>query len=110
MSEILLCLEEGNEIAMKINNNSSMNVGKLYQTYQNQAEKTEKKQEVSSIDQDNLQLSEQAKKIHELIKEAKDLPDIREEKIARIKEEIANNTYHVSAQQLAAKMLSNSKE
>ncbi len=95
---------------MKISNNSSVNVGKLYQTYQNQTEKTDKKNEVNSGEQDKLQLSEQAMKIHELIQETKDLPEIREEKIARIKEEIANNTYHISAQQLAAKMLSSSKE
>ena len=95
---------------MKINGNSSVNIGKLYQTYQNQAEKTDKKPELNKVDQDNLQLSEQAQQIHQLIKEAKDLPEIREEKIARIKEQIANHTYNVSPQQLAAKMLSFDKE
>jgi len=91
---------------MKITSNPSNNIAKLYQTYQSQPEKTEKKTGSDAIEQDNLQLSEQAKKIHELITESKDLPDIREEKIAQIKGEIANNTYSVTAQQLAAKMLS----
>lgn len=95
---------------MKINNNSSVNIGKLYQTYQNQLEKIDKKQEVNTPEQDKLQLSDQAKQIHQLIKETKDLPDIREEKIAEIKEQIAGNTYNLNPQQLAAKMLSFVKE
>jgi negative regulator of flagellin synthesis FlgM len=95
---------------VKINNNSSVNIGKLYQTYQNQLEKIDKKQEVNTPEQDKLQLSDQAKQIHQLIKETKDLPDIREEKIAQIQEQIAGNTYNVSPQQLAAKMLSSVKE
>lgn len=90
---------------MKITSNPSNNIAKLYQTYQNQSEKTVKKAGSDFVEQDNLQLSEQAKKIHELITETKDLPDVRAEKITRIKGEIANKTYSVSAQQLAAKML-----
>jgi len=95
---------------MKITSNPSNNIAKMYQTYQSQSEKTEKKAGSGSIEQDNLQLSEQAQKIHKLITETRDLPDVREEKIARIKEEIANKTYSVTAQQLAAKMLSSEKE
>jgi negative regulator of flagellin synthesis FlgM len=95
---------------MKITSNPSNNIAKLYQTNQSQSEKTDKKAGLDSIEQDHLHLSEQAKKIHELITETKDLPDIRAEKIARIKGEIANKTYSVSAQQLAAKMLASEKE
>lgn len=95
---------------MKITSNPSNNVTKLYQTYQNQSEKTEKKAGSDAIEQDNLQLSEQAQKIHELITESKDLPDIREEKIAQIKSQIVNNTYSVTAQQLASKMLSSENQ
>lgn len=95
---------------MRINSNYPGNVGKIYQSIQTQAEQTDKKTTVKNVEQDSLQLSEQAKKIHELIKETKDLPEIREEKIAKIKEAIANNTYSVSAQQLATKILSSGQE
>lgn len=95
---------------MRIDSNYPGNVGKIYQTIQTQAEQTGKKPAVKNIEPDSLQLSEQAKKIHELIKETKDLPDIREEKIAKIKESIANKTYSVSPQQLAAKMLTFGQE
>jgi negative regulator of flagellin synthesis FlgM len=95
---------------MKITSNPSNNIAKLYQTQQAQFEKSGKKTGSGSIEQDSLQLSDQAKRIHELITTTKDLPDIREEKIARIKDEIANKTYRVSAEQLAAKMLSTDQE
>jgi negative regulator of flagellin synthesis FlgM len=95
---------------MKITSNPSNNIAKLYQTQQTQFEKNEKKAGSGSIGQDSLHLSDQAKKIHELITTTKDLPDIREEKIAQIKDQLANKTYSVTAQQLAAKMLSTDKE
>lgn len=84
---------------MKINNNGY--VARIYQNYQ-KADQVSKKSQVKS---DNIQLSESAREISKLIKETKNLPEIREEKIARIKAEIQNGTYHVTAQQLAAKML-----
>lgn len=95
---------------MKINSNPLSNIGKIYQAYQTQSANLNKKAGDGAIEKDNLQISEQARKIHELIKEAKDLPELREEKIARIKAEIANHTYNVTPQQLAAKMLSADKE
>ena len=91
---------------MKINGSYPGNIGKLYQAYQTQTEKSNKKTEVTVPEQDNLQLSEQAKKIHELIKETSDLPEIREEKIAKLKEQIKNNTYNISPAKVASKMLS----
>lgn len=98
---------------MKINSNMPGNIAKLYQSYQTnqtQTEQTGKKSGASVVESDSVQLSPQAVKISDLIKETKDLPEVREEKIARIKGEIANNTYSVSAQQLAAKMLSSENE
>jgi len=95
---------------MRINSNNPGNVGKLYQTYQTQAGPMEVKSGVKTALQDSVQLSDQAKAIHEMIKDTKDLPDIREEKIAQIKDAITNNTYSVSAQKLAAKMLLSEKE
>lgn len=95
---------------MRISSNNPGNVSKLYQAYQSQAGPMEIKAGGKVSQNDSVQLSDQAKAIHELIKDTKELPDIREEKIAKIKEAIANNTYHVSAQKLAAKMLSPENE
>jgi negative regulator of flagellin synthesis FlgM len=95
---------------MKINSNTPGNIGKLYQTYQTQTGPMEKKTGVNAASSDSLQLSDQAKQIHALIKDTKDLPEIREEKIARIKEQITNNTYNIPASKVAAKMLSPEQE
>lgn len=95
---------------VKINNNPSNNIAKLYQTQQIRTDNKEIKSGSDPVGSDNLQLSEQARQIHELIKETRDLPEIREEKIAQIKDQIANKTYSVTAEQLAAKMLAADKE
>lgn len=90
---------------MRIDSNNPGYVSKLYQTYQAQTGPTEIKSAGKAAPQDSVQLSDQAKAIHELMQDYKELPDIREEKIAKIKEAITNQTYSVSPQQLAAKML-----
>jgi negative regulator of flagellin synthesis FlgM len=97
---------------MRITSNGNVpgNVGKLYQTTQLQGGQTEVKQTTKVAEHDSVQLSEQAKAIHAMIKETKDLPEIRQDKVAQIKEAISNNTYTVSAQQLAGKMLLSDKE
>ncbi len=98
---------------MRINSNVPGHIAKIYQSYQSQqteAAPTGKNQEAKGLESDSVKLSESARKISELIKETKDLPEVREEKIARIQAEIKNNTYHVSAQQLAAKMLASDHE
>jgi negative regulator of flagellin synthesis FlgM len=95
---------------MKITSNPSNNIAKLYQSQQTQFERAEKAGDTTAAKHDSLQLSDQAKRIHELISTTKDLPDVREEKIAQIKAELANQTYNVSAAQLAAKMLGDDHE
>ncbi|MEA4924183.1 MAG: flagellar biosynthesis anti-sigma factor FlgM [Syntrophomonadaceae bacterium] len=91
---------------MRIDSNNPGYVSKLYQTYQAQTGPTEiKSAGKTAAPHDSVQLSDQAKAIHELMQDYKELPEIREEKIAKIKEAITNHTYNVSPQQLAAKML-----
>jgi negative regulator of flagellin synthesis FlgM len=58
--------------------------------------------------EDNVVLSPQAKKIQEAKKIMGSIPDIREEKVAQIKAQIENGTYHVEEKKLAAKMIKES--
>lgn len=93
---------------MKINNDIYNHIARLYQGYQmkqTQAEPAETKPAANAAAGDSVQLSGQAVKINGLVKAARELPDTREEKVARIKEEIAGNTYKVSAREVAEKML-----
>ncbi|HPF44784.1 MAG TPA: flagellar biosynthesis anti-sigma factor FlgM [Syntrophomonadaceae bacterium] len=93
---------------MKMNKEIYDHMAKLYNSWQYSQTpdgQTGIKPVADRAESDSIELSEQALKVNELIKSIKELPDVREEKIARIKEEIVNNTYKIPAQQLAEKML-----
>jgi len=50
-------------------------------------------------------LYSKAKEIRELAKVIKDLPDIREEKVAELKKQIDQGTYKVDGEKIAFKMI-----
>ncbi len=57
------------------------------------------------MEEDKVVLSQEAKKIQEAKKLMDSIPDIREEKVAKIKTQIENGTYQVEEKKLAAKMI-----
>ncbi len=54
---------------------------------------------------DEVVLSPMAKEIQEAKKIIDSMPDIREEKVARLKEQIQNGTYQVDGEKIAGKMI-----
>ena len=56
---------------------------------------------------EQVAISSKAKDIQQATKAVNDTPDIRVEKVERIKEKIANGNYHVSSDELAEKVLKN---
>jgi len=87
---------------MRVNNiDNVMKVYKKEMSTVNQKAKTEKK--------DKIEISEKARDYQFAINKAKELPDIREEKVASIKAAIEAGTYEVSAEKIADKILSKSK-
>jgi negative regulator of flagellin synthesis FlgM len=56
---------------------------------------------------EQVAISSKAKDIQQATKAVNDTPDIRVEKVERIKENIANGNYHVSSDELAEKVLKN---
>lgn len=60
------------------------------------------------MEEDKVILSQEAKKIQEAKKLMDSIPDIREEKVAKIKAQIENGTYQVEEKKLAAKMIKES--
>jgi len=58
--------------------------------------------------EDNVVLSPKAKEIQQARKLLEEVPDIREEKVARLKEQIQNGTYEIDAKKVAAKMVRDS--
>ena len=57
---------------------------------------------------DKVLLSPKAKAIQEAKKILETVPDVREDKVARIKEQIKNGTYTIDAKKIAAKMVEES--
>jgi len=55
--------------------------------------------------EDSVVLSPKAKEIQQARKLLEEVPDIREEKVARLKEQIENGTYEIDAKKIAAKMI-----
>ena len=60
------------------------------------------------MEEDKVILSQEGKKIQEAKKLMDSIPDIREEKVAKIKAQIENGTYQAEEKKLAAKMIKES--
>jgi len=71
---------------------------------QAQAEKADKQQKKT----DTVVLSDAAKRIQEAKKQLDAMPDIREDMVARLKEQVENGTYEIDAEKIAGKMLKDS--
>ena len=56
---------------------------------------------------EQVAISSKAKDIQQATKAVNDTPDIRVEKVERIKEKVADGNYHVSSDELAEKVLKN---
>ena len=65
------------------------------------AEQTEQQQNKA----DTVALSNAAKNIQEAQKQLEAIPDVREDKVAELKEQIENGTYEIDAEKIADKML-----
>ena len=54
---------------------------------------------------DTVVLSDTAKKVQEAQKQLEAIPDVREDKIAQLKEQIENKTYDMDEEKIAGKMI-----
>jgi negative regulator of flagellin synthesis FlgM len=54
---------------------------------------------------DTVVLSDTAKKVQEAQKQLEAIPDVREDKVAQIKEQIENGTYEMDEEKIADKMI-----
>ena len=57
---------------------------------------------------DNVELSQSARDLQSAQKALQDLPDIREDKVAALKQQIENGAYHIRTDKIAANMLKES--
>ena len=57
---------------------------------------------------DTVVLSDTAKTVQEAKTQLESIPDVREDKVAELKEQIENGTYEVDSEKLAQKMITDS--
>jgi negative regulator of flagellin synthesis FlgM len=90
----------GDSKKMEITPKDSVNI----EAYVNQVQDKDKVQTKT----DTVVLSDTAKRIQEAKKQLDAIPDIREDKVALLKEQVENGTYEIDAEKIADKMLKDS--
>lgn len=93
---------------MKINdNNSSLKIRKYVSNIKDNR-KTDglaKQSSSQTVKENKVVLSPKSKEVQEATKLIKELPDIREEKVAKLKEQVDQGTYRIDGKKIAFKML-----
>ena len=98
---------------MRIDRNMMSGMDTLEQTSRKRnVEKvsTNESQNTSAVESDAVSISEKGKDVSEMTRTLKELPDVRADKIADLKERIANGTYNVSGKDIAAKIVNTALE
>jgi len=96
---------------MKItDNNSSLNIRNYANNIQDNRKTNGSAKQGSSqaVKEDKVVLSPKAKEVQEATKLIKELPDIREGKVAKLKEQVDQGTYRIDGKKIAFKMLKES--
>lgn len=68
------------------------------------------KQNSAAVESDAVSISEKGKDVSEMTRTLKEMPDVRADKIADLKERIANGTYNVSGKDIASKIINTALE
>ena len=96
---------------MKItDNNSSLNIRNYVSNVKDnkKIDDLAKQGSPQGTKEDKVVLSPKAKEVQEATKMIKELPDIREEKVAKLKEQVDQGTYRIDGKKIAFKMLKES--
>jgi negative regulator of flagellin synthesis FlgM len=71
----------------------------------NKADVAENKSDNTAAKTDTVVISDAAKRIQEVKSQLDEVPDVDEEKVARLRNEIENGTYNIDADKIAGKMI-----
>lgn len=88
---------------MRINNDGINKMLNIYNRNQGNVDNTNKTGKSKKLDQ--LDISSNARDFQIAMEEVKKQPDVREEKVARIKRQIESGTYEIDAKKIADKMM-----
>ena len=98
---------------MRIDNNMMSGMDTLEQTSRKKnVEKVSAndKQNSSVVESDEVSISEKGKDVSEMTRTLKEMPDVRADKVADLKERIANGTYNMSGKDIASKIINTALE
>ena len=71
----------------------------------NKVESAENKSDKAEAKTDTVVISDAAKRIQEIRSQLDEVPDVNEEKVAQLRQEIENGTYEINADKIAGKMI-----
>ena len=66
------------------------------------------KPETTAKKADSVVISDAAKRVQEARNQLNDIPDVREEKIAQLRNQVQNGTYEINAEKIAGKLIKES--
>lgn len=73
-----------------------------------QAAETEGERERANVGEDSVELTQSARDLQKAQQDLRNIPDIREDKVAALKQQIENGAYDLRADKIAANMLKES--
>ena len=98
---------------MRIDNNMMSGMDTLEQTSRKKnVEKVSANDKQNSyvVESDEVSISEKGKDVSEMTRTLKEMPDVRADKVADLKERIANGTYNISGKDIASKIINTALE
>ena len=92
---------------MEINGNQGIGIDAYVNQVQdkNKVGTPDNKSEKSAVKADTVVISDAAKRIQEARRQLDDIPDVREDKVSQLRNQIQNGTYEINADKIAAKMI-----
>lgn len=92
---------------MEINGNQGIGIDAYVNQVQdkNKIGTPEDKPENSVNKSDTVVISDAAKRVQEARSQLNDIPDVREEKVTELRNQIQNGTYQIDADKIAGKMI-----
>ena len=92
---------------MEITPKDTVNIEAYVNQVQNKdkVDATSEQPEKQQTKADTVVLSDTAKKVQEAQKQLETMPDVREDKVAQLKEQIKNKTYDMDEEKIAGKMI-----
>ncbi|MDH3800166.1 MAG: flagellar biosynthesis anti-sigma factor FlgM [Desulfobacterales bacterium] len=92
---------------MEITPKDTVNIEAYVNQVQNKdkVDATSEQPEKQQTKADTVVLSDTAKKVQEAQKQLETIPDVREDKVAQLKEQIENKTYDMDEEKIAGKMI-----